>query len=215
MAAEEPLDLSDGAETDWSSMPTWGAERTIRAVVLQRLLSESQWPVHAKGVRLRGVRISGLLDLESVCLRCPLVCEDCYFDSPKPITLDFSTASRVAFLRCSLAGLTGDTCVITKELDLTGSLFSPGLVQLSDAEIAGHLSFSGAKVTGADADGVALFADRLKASGAFLDEGFAASGAVRLPEAEIAGHLSFSGAKVTGADADGVALFAQGLKARS
>ncbi|MFF7259938.1 hypothetical protein ACFZCL_06545, partial [Streptomyces sp. NPDC008159] len=82
-------------------------------------------------------------------------------------------------------------------------------------EIAGHLSFSGAKVTGADADGVALFAQGLKARSASLDEGFTASGAVHLTSAEIAGHLSFSGAKVTGADADGVALFAQGLKARS
>ena len=49
---EDPFDLA--------AMRLWGEERTVSAVVLRDLLVGTQWPVHAKGVRLRGVRISGL-----------------------------------------------------------------------------------------------------------------------------------------------------------
>ena len=75
----EVLDLSlREASTDeqkpfgFEVMQYWGAERTIRADVLRCLLVASQWPMHAKGVQLRGARIIGPLDLESATLRCPL-----------------------------------------------------------------------------------------------------------------------------------------------
>ncbi|MGW7055111.1 hypothetical protein [Streptomyces sp. NPDC054887] len=146
VAAEERLDPSGGAEVDRSTMPAWGAERTIRADVLRHLLVEPQWAVHARGVRLRAVKISGHLDLESATLRCPLVCEDCFFDSPEPVTLDYATASYVALLRCSLASLAGDALVVTKDLDLNGSLFEGGAVRLPGAVITGQLSLRGGGV---------------------------------------------------------------------
>ncbi|MFI6107559.1 hypothetical protein [Streptomyces sp. NPDC051310] len=213
VAAEERLDLAGGAGVDWSTMPAWGAERTIRAAVLRRLLVEPQWPVHPKGVRLRATKISGHLDLESATLRCPLVCEDCFFDSPKPVTLDYATGSHIALLRCSLAGLRGDTLVVTKDLDLTGSLFRAGSVSLQGAEITGRLSLRGADLTCADINGIALMADHLKAGVVALDQGFSAAGAVRLPGAEITGKLSLQGAKLTHAESNGTALMADKLKA--
>ena len=42
-----------------------GDERTIHAKVLENLLVARHFPIHAKGVRMRGVRISGHLDLEA------------------------------------------------------------------------------------------------------------------------------------------------------
>ena len=71
-AAGEPVDLLDQPASDFPAMQAWGPERTIRAAVLRHLLVEPDWPVHAKGVRLRGMRISGQLDLEAATLRCPL-----------------------------------------------------------------------------------------------------------------------------------------------
>ena len=62
-AAGELVDRGAGP-SDLAEMQAWGQERTVRAEVLQHLLIAGLWPVHAKGVRLRGVRISGHLDLK-------------------------------------------------------------------------------------------------------------------------------------------------------
>src|SRR5215469_64850 len=50
----------------------WGDSRSVRAAVLRYLLIGGSWPVDPKGVRLRGVRVSGLLDLEGATVTCPL-----------------------------------------------------------------------------------------------------------------------------------------------
>jgi hypothetical protein len=82
------LDLAGDGRVDHESMNEWGPARTVRAAVLRQLLVEPQRPVHSKGVRLCGARISGRLDLESATVRCPLLLEDCYLDAPEPVALD-------------------------------------------------------------------------------------------------------------------------------
>ena len=71
-AAGELVDRGEGP-FNLAEMQSWTAERTVRAAVLVNLLVAGQWPVHAKGVRLRGVRISGQLDLEAVSSSLPAV----------------------------------------------------------------------------------------------------------------------------------------------
>jgi len=194
------------------TMQAWGADRTIRAEVLQHLLTESQWTIHTKGIRLRGVRISGPLDLESATLRCPLVLEDCYLDSKEPVVLKYSTVSLLRLVRCRLAGLNADMLVVTKEMDLTRSTFT-GAVRLPGANIAGTLNCSGAKITDTDTDNDALVADAVKVGGdVLLDDEFTAAGAIRLHGADITGQLNCSGAKITGVNTDKNALVADEAK---
>jgi hypothetical protein len=195
-------------------MGKWGADRTVRAEVLRHLLVESQWPVHAKGVRLRGARIEGVLDLESATLRCPLVLRDCYLDSGQPVSLDYATASRLEMVRCRLAGLAADTLVATMGLDLSGSTFT-GPVRLVGANVTGQLSLRGAEITATDKDQNALVADRITVDGgAFLDGGFTAAGTVRLHGAIVIGQLSLRGATITPADKEHNALVADGITVR-
>src|SRR5689334_7413642 len=94
-ATGELLD-GGGGPFDLAAMQLWGKERAVTAAVLRDLLVEGHWPVHTKGVRLRGVKISGLLDLEGATLRCPLFLDSCYLDADDPACLDHATASRVA-----------------------------------------------------------------------------------------------------------------------
>jgi hypothetical protein len=201
------LDLAGDGRVDHESMNEWGPARTVRAAVLRQLLVEPQRPVHSKGVRLRGARISGRLDLESATVRCPLLLEDCYLDGPESVVLDYATVHLIVLSRCRVVGgLTADLLVVTKGLDLGGSAFE-GVVRLLGAEITGQLSFRGAKLTGTDVEGNALVGDGMKVgSNVLLDQGFSAAGAVRLPNAEITGPLSCSGAKLTGIDDYGNAL---------
>jgi hypothetical protein len=174
-------------------MHGWAAGRTVRAVVVRYLLVSGQWPVDAKGVRLRGVRIGGHLDLEAAALRCALLLDCCYLDASDPVGLDHASAPLVALTGCQAAGLTGDM-LIARELDLRDSTFT-GPLKLRGAEIAGQLSCRGVRLAGADSDGYALVADRLKVGGnMFLDRGFKSTGAISLLGADIAAALGCTAA---------------------
>ena len=206
----ELLDVSEGP-ADLAAMKAWGPRRTIRAAVLRHLLVDAEWPVHAKGVRLRGARISGHLDLEVATLRCPLRLEDCYLSSPRPVNLNYATASLLTFRSCVLAGLTGNTLVVTRELDLAGSTLT-GPLLLDGANITGWLSCSNARLTGADRSGNVLGAWRIKVGGSFFLDRSTATGTVSLLGAHITGDLRCTGAQLTGADGDGNGLIANGIQ---
>jgi len=157
------LGLAGDGPVDHQAMTEWGPARTVRGAVLRYLLVEPQWAVHSKGVQLRGMRISGRLDLESATVRCPLLFEDCYFDSPEPVVLDYATVPRIVLARCRVAGgLTAGLLVVTKELDLTGSVFE-GAVRLAGADITGQLNCCDAQFTGKDGGNPAALHNRLMA----------------------------------------------------
>jgi hypothetical protein len=207
------LDLAGDGRVDHQAMSEWGPARTVRAAVLRHLLVESQWPVHSKGVWLRGARISGPLDLESATVRCPLQLEDCHLDSPDPVILGYATAPWIRVSHCRVVGgLTANLLVVTKELDLKGSAFE-GVIHLLDASITGQLICGGAQLTGTDSNGNALDGSGMKVgSSVFLNQGFTAVGAVRLVGAHITNQLNCDGAQLTGIDSNGNALVGDAMK---
>jgi hypothetical protein len=209
-ASGEPVDLLDGSPTDPLAMEAWGPERTIRAALLRRLLVDPTSAVHSRGIRLRGVRISGALDLEAATLRCPLRLFACYLDAPEPVHLNYADVPLLELRRCRFAGLEGERLVVSKKLDLSGARIS-GPVRLSDAEVSGLLSCSGAEFLG-DTNGYALMADGLTVHGrVFLRNTVVTAGALRFVDAVISGQLDCSGASLSGLDPDGYVLYADGL----
>ncbi len=147
-AAGELVDRGKGP-FELVTMQAWGEERTVRAAVLRHLLISGEWPADARGVRLRGVRISGLLDLQAAVLRCPLRLDSCFLD--KPVRLDQATAMSLSVTGCQLAGLTGEM-LTAKALDLSGSTLA-GPLRLRGADITGALSCRGTRLAGCDDDG--------------------------------------------------------------
>jgi hypothetical protein len=213
-AAGQLLDRGEGP-FDLAAMRLWGEERTVSAAVLRDLLVGAQWPVHAKGVRLRGVKISGLLDLEGATLRCPLSLDSCYLDTDDPVCLDHATASRVALTGCQLAGLTA-SMLTARQIDLSRSTLRIGRLSLMCANISGELTCSGAQLNGTDSDHNALVAGGMKVGGSvyldrYLDDPFTAAGAVWLARADIAGDLACDGAQL-GRNCYGIGLLAEGMK---
>jgi hypothetical protein len=209
-ATGELLDCGEGP-FDLTAMQLWGEERAVSAVVLRDLLVGGQWPVHAKGVRLRGVKISGLLDLEGATLRCPLSLDSCYLDSDDPVRLDHATASRVALTGCQLAGLTA-SMLTARQIDLSHSTLRTGPLSLMCAKITDELICSGAQLKGTDSDLNALVAGGMKVGGSvYLDDSFTAAGAVWLARTDIAGDLACNGARL-GSNRDGIGLIAEGMK---
>jgi hypothetical protein len=210
--AGEPLDLGEGPldpDVMLEVMNAWGPERTIRAAVLRHVLVDKNQRVHAKGVHILGIRISGCLDLEGVTLRRPLRLENCYLDGPQP-DLDYATLSLLVLTGCQLAGFSGDTLTVTKGLHLVGSMFT-GPVRLPGADITGNLDCSAARLTGADGDGNALVAVGMKVAGNVFLNQFTAAGALRLVRAEITGNVECSSARLNDADRNGNALIADGI----
>jgi hypothetical protein len=210
-------ELLDGGEGpfDLAAMQRWGKERTVSAAVLRDLLVGERRPVHAKGVRMRGVRISGLLDLEGATLRCPLSLDSCYFDGADSVCLDHVTASRVVLTRCQLAGLTA-SMLRARQIDLSRSTLRTGPLSLMCADISDELICSGARLNGTDIDHNALVAGGMKVGGSvyldrYLDDRFTAAGAVWLARADIGGDLACSGAQL-GRNHDGIGLLADGMR---
>ena|SRR5690348_4679562 len=185
-AAGEALDLlNESPVPDPMAMESWGQSQTIRASILQYLLTESEWQVSGKGVRLRGVRIKGLLDLEAARVRCPLQLEDCYLDYSEPVVLDYAVIPQLALRRCRLAGISGDALVITTNLSLTGSIIE-GAVVLPGTRINGAFRCTGARL-GANDLGNSLRCTAMSVRlSVYLDK-VVTQGAIVLERADIGG----------------------------
>jgi uncharacterized protein YjbI with pentapeptide repeats len=193
-----------------TEMRAWGEDRTVRAEVLRCLLTEPG-RVAAKGVRLRGIKIKGELDLQAVTLRCPLRLESCFVEGPRP-DFSFATVSLLELKHCHLAGLAAESLVVRKDLDLTGSTLTQP-IQLEGAEITGWLVCTDTQLQGANEDGFALIAFGLKVGGGVaLDKDFRAAGAIDLRGADIQGQLKCTGAHLDGKDSQGRALTADRIK---
>jgi hypothetical protein len=202
---------TDGqTQSVFDSMPAWGTDRTIRAEVLRHLLIASQWPVHIKGVHVRGYKITGRLDLESAMLRCPVVLKECYLEDK--VVLNSATASLLKMQGCLISGLKARLLVVTETLDLSGSRLT-SVAQLDGARATGDVRFSGAEITTKNEDGAGLLAEAIKVGGdLYLDSHFRTVGEVRLKGARIKGDLWCDGAAVSAGKTDGAALAADEIK---
>jgi hypothetical protein len=212
----EWLDCGEGP-FDLAAMQSWGKERAVNAAVLRELLVGKRWPVHAKGVRLRGVLISGLLDLEGAELHCPLSLDGCWLDASDPLCLDRATATRIALTKCHLAGSLTANMLTAGQVDLSRSTLLKGPLSLKCANITGELICSGAQLKGTDSDLNALVAGGIKVGGSVYldpyldDKQFTADGAVWLARADIGDDLDCCGAQL-GSNSDGIGLLAEGVK---
>ncbi len=75
-------------------------------------------------------------------------------------------------------------------------LAASGVIRLHEAEVAGHVSLTGARLQGQDSPkGEALNLDGLRAAAVYLDEGFCGEGTTRLTGAVIRGPLSCAGGR--------------------
>lgn len=117
-AAGERLDLSrDRTGATSNACAQLPPNRQLRANVVEGLCV-GDYPVHHRGIRIRGARITGQLDLRATNVEVPLHLDGCCFDAP---------------LRLELARL--------RDLGLTGSLL-PGL-QADSVDIQGNAMLDG------------------------------------------------------------------------
>jgi hypothetical protein len=215
----EWLNLAAGDDAiDEATMRSWGESRTCRASVIRDILRERLTvDIDPHGLRLRGARIAGQLDLENLTTDIWLELEDCLLE--EGIVARDARLPGLLLTRCLIEhpaqpplDATGLTCGL---LILTGtSVIShsvDGAVQLLAASVTGRLDCS--EVTLRNDSGPALDANTLQVgqnmrlSGEFTGRGDV--GAVCLLGAHIAGQLDCGGAELR--NDTGPALNGQGL----
>jgi hypothetical protein len=205
-----------------AEMQAWDDSHNIEADLIRDLLrGRTVSDPDPRGLRLRGGRICGQLDLDRLDTTIALELRDCLLENG--ITADWAHLPAVLLHRCRLSNpigpaLSGGRLRVETSVSLVGSVLradsADGAVILSGAYIAGQLFCQGTKLC--NSVGAALSADGLwtggnvSLGGDFTADGAGASGAIRLPGAHIGGQLRCSGAILR--NATGPALFADGLQ---
>jgi hypothetical protein len=215
----ELLDLTpDGEVIDEATMRSWGDPRTCRASVIRDILCvRLAADPDPHGLRLRGSRITGRLDLENLVTNVHLELTDCLLE--EGVLSRGAHLASIALNRCHIEHAT------ESPLDAAG--FTCSMFTMTGARITGHcpdsaVNLRGAQIGGSlDCDGAivhndmgpALEGGRLRVTqDLYLRAGFTATGgdaAVNLRGAHISGNLECDGAVLRGdsgpaLDADGI-----------
>jgi len=199
-ATGTPVDLRvlDPEQDEPANGGNWDTSRQIRAEFLVDLLLGTLGPGHGhpRAIKLRGARITGLLDLEDATLICPLLLRDCHID--EWVNLEGASAPAIHMPGCRLTNLAASQLRTRGDLELNAGFIASDGVYLLGAHIGGQLDFTGATLT--NPHGAALSADGIVVDlDMFCRDRFTVTGEVRLPGARIGGQLDFTGATLTAA----------------
>ena len=205
----QPIDVNDGA--------SWGPERTVRAEKLSALLTGevAGLTVHWRGVRVRGARITGALDLTNAVLTYPMELTDCFIE--RQIMLVETESRRIVLAGSHVAGLDATGAQIRGGLHFSHGFISLGPVFLAHATVAGELICNGGQFLNAP---YSILADKANIAGgislsvtgvADTKQRFQSVGAVRLWDAKVGGDMDCRGGQF-GVDQASISLNASGAE---
>jgi hypothetical protein len=213
-------DLALGSLADEGVMRSWDGTRSVAAEDLRNLLrGRVVTDPDPRGLRLRGARIRGRLDMDNLTTTVKLTLLDCLLD--EGITAEAAHLTGLSLRRCLLTHLSkpalyADELRTDGRVSLAGSTILAstvdGAIRMIGARIGGELDCSGVTIT--NPSGAALHGEHLQVAGnvslraGFTADGDGELGAVRLAEAQIGGHLDCSGAIIR--NSSGPALRAGG-----
>ena len=136
---------------------------TLRAALLRDiLLGAPGAPVlHEKGLRLRGARITGQLDLQGCDCARDITFSQCRIE--EPLNLVNARLRGLHFSGARIAGLDADNAVLSGSLFLRDGTVSRGEISLAGARLGGDLQICDAEIYSETQD--AVFAPSLKVEG--------------------------------------------------
>lgn len=132
----------------------------IRAEFIRNLLLGGE-RLHDKGLRLRGARITGALDLQGCDCRRDLSLTQCVLDGQ--LNLVNATLRGLHISGCTMAGLSADNASFSGSVYIRAGSEVHGEMSLSGARIAGDLQICDATLSSPDHD--AIFAPSLRVEG--------------------------------------------------
>ncbi|MFD7772261.1 hypothetical protein [Streptomyces sp. NPDC059787] len=180
--AGQELDLGSG---DPRYGENWGPERTIRASVVRRLLTDRSLGIGIGigRLRLKGAKIAGQLDLVATTLNGTLELVGCHVS--EVIKLEQATAPAIYLKSCYLAGFQAGQLHTTHNVKLTDS--TSGFVVLTAARIDGQLDLQSTVLLG-----------RTERPNTLSLSGISIGSDATLQEIQVVGATNMIGAKVNG-----------------
>ena len=215
MVLVAPDDLSVAERSLWEAFPCGGwldlrpdspsgqiggpgiysdAERVIRAETIAALLLGAREPAAGchPAIRLRGVQVTGRLDLMGATVSYALVCEHCRFD--EPIRLVEATTKTVRIVDSQLPGFNGARMRVDGILNFHHSEVA-AVLRLEGARISGELCLDHATLGSGTGD-IVLAAENLIVDGPLNCRGIISRGAISLRGAHISGTIDATDAKI-------------------
>lgn len=183
-----------GEVDDPARADAWGPERTVRPEVLAWLCTDAAAAerVSRRGLRLRGARLAGPVDLGRARVPFPLAFAHC--DMAPGLVLDDAEVARLTLSGCRAGPVRCDRMTARGTVALADGTRVLGGVRLSGAVVLGDLMLSGARLV--NRGGLALAGTGLRVEGDLcLDTGFRALGSVRLIDAAVTGRLDLRGGR--------------------
>jgi hypothetical protein len=180
--------------SDLDNAGSWGQDRVIRAEVIRALLLGAAEAERGSvpGVRLRGARVTGRLDLTSATVPWPLTCEWCHFE--EEIVLAESSLRALRIVNSRFPAFNGARMTVEGLVSLqecTGA----AAVRLEQARVVGEVSLQGATI-GQDTSAVAVSADGLWVDGDVNCTGLITRGAVSMQGLQVTGSLNLTDARI-------------------
>ncbi|MBK6873847.1 MAG: hypothetical protein IPG94_21425 [Kineosporiaceae bacterium] len=182
--------------------PGSAGERQLVPAVELAAACCSGGPSTPSGLRLRGVRVRGGLDLAHADVPFPISFEGCVFD--EPVQLHGAHLPALTFEDCELPALVANGLQVDHDLVMSGSVITEPVstaasesakaaVWLCEADVGGRVLMVGTRI---EAPGQrSIQADRMVVGGTMrLIHGFTARGEVRLIGAQVHGSLDLTGA---------------------
>ena len=154
------------------------------------------------GVRLRGARVTGRLDLNGANVPWSVTCECCHFD--EGIVVAESSMRAVRIVNSSFPAFDGARMRVDGILSLQ-ECSSVAEVRLDQARVVGEVCLQGAAI-GLDASAVAVRADGLSVDGEVNCAGLTTRGAFSMQGLHVTGSLDLTGAQVLGTGPRALAL---------
>ncbi|WP_406287446.1 pentapeptide repeat-containing protein [Embleya sp. NBC_00896] len=192
----ERLDLSTGtaADDDPRTGVPWGADRTIRASVLARLLLQppEAEPGHMTALRLTGALVTGRLELGGGRMDVYISVIRCRFENP--IILNVASSTTIFANECVIPAFQGRNLRIDGDLSLQRCEI-PGGILILDARIDNDLRVHDC-VVGPGGHDRAVYANGLQVGADATFDRSVFTGQVSLHGARFGGNARFSGTRI-------------------
>lgn len=135
----------------------------VRADIIRLFLlgQDPKITLHAKGIRLRGARIQGVLDLQGSDCGYDLTLTRCEIE--KAPSFINARVRGVHLSGCTLPGLHADNCDFQGSFFLRSGSYSTGEIAMPGARLSGDLQICSARIT--STNGMGIFATSIKVEG--------------------------------------------------
>ncbi|WP_404961016.1 membrane-associated oxidoreductase [Streptomyces sp. 147326] len=207
----EGVDFREHADDSSVDGAGWGPERTVRAEVLRALLLGVGRAEEGRvaGLKVKGAKIVGKLDLRYAVVDHPIRLRDCWFER-KPLL--YGAQLRALVLGYStLPGLTAATVRVDVVLRLSCCRIT-GPVRLQGSKISGGLFLQGAVIgptSGEEADEPPLQLNHVEVDTDIIANDLTVHGQLRLNGATVGGQIQLDRARLLAPGA--IALHAENL----